>query len=121
MYPPRLKPKYIELMTSRIRLKMRLEAAKGIDFSRTGGADDQPARPVDALNYLSTYLQDSLQPKQGKTRIPLLNRKFLKTFGKDCDELLLELGFTRETVGRFTQTNKLTLSLMYRLGRRGWH
>jgi ubiquitin carboxyl-terminal hydrolase 25/28 len=72
---------------------MRLEAAKAIDPDR---ADENMARPVDALDYLGTYLTDSLQPKTGKTRIPLLNRKFLKTFGKDCDEMLSELGFRRQ-------------------------
>lgn len=52
------------------------------------------ARRVDAPDYLNTYLQDSLNPVKGKARIPLLNRKFLKTFGKDCDSILKGLGFT---------------------------
>ena len=57
-------------------------------------ADTNMARRVDAPDYLNTYLQDSLNPVKGKARIPLLNRKFLKTFGKDCDSILLGLGFT---------------------------
>jgi ubiquitin carboxyl-terminal hydrolase 25/28 len=54
------------------------------------------ARPIDGPDFLSTYLSDSMRPQKGKARIPLLNRKFLKTFGKDCNELLTYLGFTYE-------------------------
>ena len=55
------------------------------------------ARPVDAPDFLNTYLQDSLNPVKGKARIPLLNRKFLKTFGRDCDSILRSLGFESAT------------------------
>ena len=97
--PPRLSAQHITLMTSPVLLKKRLDAARELDPARTD--HDHPARPVDALDFLSTYLQDSLQPKHGKARIPLLNRKFIKTFGKDCDEILLGLGFMRQIVGPF--------------------
>jgi ubiquitin carboxyl-terminal hydrolase 25/28 len=58
-------------------------------------ADTVMARRVDALDYLNTYLQDAMTPSKGKTRIPLLNKKFLKTFGRDCDSILQGLGFTK--------------------------
>lgn len=54
------------------------------------------ASRVDAPDYLNTYLRDSLNPAKGKARVPLLNRKFLKAFGKDCDSILKSLGFTSE-------------------------
>ncbi|KAF2176396.1 cysteine proteinase [Zopfia rhizophila CBS 207.26] len=91
MLPPRFNEHYISLMTNRALLRKRLESSRQIDPAR---ADDLMARSVDAFDFLSTYLQDSLQPKTGKSRIPLLNRKFLKTFGRDCDQILKDLGFT---------------------------
>ncbi|KAH7094937.1 hypothetical protein FB567DRAFT_543330 [Paraphoma chrysanthemicola] len=54
------------------------------------------ARRVDGLDFLNTYLQDALNPQKGKARIPLLNKKFLKTFGRDCDSILTHFGFTTE-------------------------
>lgn len=91
--PPRLKEQYIRLMTDRTFLRRRLESAKRIDPDRT---DHMMARPIDGLDFLSSYMKDSLNPQKGKTRIPLLNRKFLVTYGRDCDEMLTEFGFTRE-------------------------
>jgi ubiquitin carboxyl-terminal hydrolase 25/28 len=93
MRPPVFKDEYIDLLTSKTHLRNRLETAKQL-----GGDRDftQVARPVDALDYLTTYLNDSLKPKQGKARIPVLNRMFMKTFGKDCDQVLKTLGFTSD-------------------------
>lgn len=93
MRPPRLKDEHIRLMTDRILLRKRLESAKILDPGRT---DHRMARPVDGYDFLSTYLKDSLNPTRGKSRVPLLNRKFLVTFGRDCDEMLRGLGFSRE-------------------------
>ncbi|KAF2007941.1 cysteine proteinase [Amniculicola lignicola CBS 123094] len=92
LLPPRFTDSDIHLLTNKVALKKRLDAAKEMNLDR---ADAHTARCVDALDFLSTYLQDSLSPKQGKARIPLLNRKFLKTFGKDCDAILKSLGFTQ--------------------------
>ncbi|KAB2102674.1 hypothetical protein AG0111_0g9386 [Alternaria gaisen] len=61
----------------------RWEAAKQIAGDR---ADTSMARRVDAPDYLNTYLQDSLKPAKGKARIPLLNKKFLKTFDAKAKE-----------------------------------
>jgi hypothetical protein len=52
-------------MTDRGQLRRRLETAKRLAGDR---ADTAMARPVDALDFLSTYLGDSLSPKQGKSR-----------------------------------------------------
>jgi ubiquitin carboxyl-terminal hydrolase 25/28 len=94
MRPPFLKAEWIDLLTNRVLLKKRWETAKELAGDR---AEGQMARPVDGLDFLGTYLADSLNPQQGKTRIPLLNRKFLKTFGRDCDDMLKTLGFTQDS------------------------
>lgn len=78
-------------MTDPAVLRRRWEQSKLISGDR---ADTDKAQSIDAPNYLNTYLHDSFNPQKGKTRIPLLNRKFLKTFGRDCDEILTKLGFT---------------------------
>jgi ubiquitin carboxyl-terminal hydrolase 25/28 len=91
MRPPFLKDEWINLLTNTQLLKSRWLTANELNEGRPEG---QMARPVDGLDFLGTYLADSLNPQQGKTRIPLLNRKFLKTFGRDCDDMLRALGFT---------------------------
>ena len=94
MRPPRLTDHHISLLTNKAILRRRLEAAKALAGERT---DSVVARPIEALDFLRTYLTDALNPQKGKTRIPLLNRKFLKTFGQDCDEIFHKLGFTFES------------------------
>ncbi|KAF2849315.1 ubiquitin C-terminal hydrolase-like protein [Plenodomus tracheiphilus IPT5] len=89
--PPRFSEHDIETLTNQAQLRQRWERAKQLAGDR---ADAVMARRVDAPDYLNTYLNDSLNPAKGKARIPLLNRKFLKTFGKDCDSILKGLGFT---------------------------
>lgn len=89
--PPRLTDNDITLLTDPANLRRRWERAREINGDR---ADADMAQSIDAPNYLNTYLHDSFNPQKGKTRIPLLNRKFLKTFGKDCDDILKKLGFT---------------------------
>lgn len=80
----------IELMTDKVQLQTRWKRSHELSAGR---ADADPARPVDAPDFLVRYLSDSLQPTSGKNRIPVLNRKFLKTFGEDCDHILERLGF----------------------------
>jgi ubiquitin carboxyl-terminal hydrolase 25/28 len=89
--PPRLSEDDVLTLTDGAALRRRWEAAKSQASER---ADSTMARPVDAPDFLNTYLQDSLNPVKGKTRIPLLNRKFFKTFGTDCDGILKKVGFT---------------------------
>lgn len=89
--PPRFSEADIFLLTDPAILRRRWEYSKAVSGDR---ADADRAQSIDAPNYLNTYLHDSFSPQKGKTRIPLLNRKFLKTFGRDCDEILTRLGFT---------------------------
>jgi ubiquitin carboxyl-terminal hydrolase 25/28 len=92
--PPHLSDQDIETLTNQAQLRRRWETAKTLAGDR---ADATMARRVDGPDFLSTYLLDSLNPVKGKTRIPLFNKKFLKTFGRDCDFILIRLGFTTET------------------------
>ncbi|OAF99549.1 cysteine proteinase [Paraphaeosphaeria sporulosa] len=89
--PPRLSDSDIALLTDPANLRRRWERAKEIDGAR---ADPDMAQPIEGPNYLNTYLFDSFNSTKAKPRIPLLNRKFLKTFGRDCDDMLKKLGFT---------------------------
>lgn len=90
MRPPIFSEHDIETMTNQAKLRKRWEVAQQLAGER---ADATMARRVDAPDFLNTYLQDSLNPTKGKARIPLLNKKFLKTFGRDCDSILRRLGF----------------------------
>jgi ubiquitin carboxyl-terminal hydrolase 25/28 len=87
--PPRFSEQDKHILTNQAQLRRRWEITKDL----ADRADTTMARPVDAPDFLNTYLQDSLNPVKGKARIPLLNRKFLKTFGRDCDTILRRFGF----------------------------
>lgn len=75
---------------NKAQLRQRFEAARGLIGEREG---ETVSRPVDGPDFLDTFLKDSLNPVPGKTRVPLLNRKFAKTFWRDCDSILKRLGF----------------------------
>lgn len=103
MKPPHISDYDVETLTNQAQLRRRWEVAKQLAGER---ADTTMARRVDGPDFLNTYLQDALNPARGKARIPLLNKKFLKTFGKDCDSILTKFGFTTEEEednGEFTQ------------------
>ncbi|KAH8727110.1 hypothetical protein GQ44DRAFT_612430 [Phaeosphaeriaceae sp. PMI808] len=104
MKPPNLSDHDVETLTNKAQLRRRWEAAKQMAGDR---ADTIMARRVDGLDFLNTYLQDGLNPVQGKARIPLLNKKFLKTFGKDCDSILIHLGFYTETEKEDGELNQM--------------
>jgi ubiquitin carboxyl-terminal hydrolase 25/28 len=93
--PPRLSVHDIETLTNQAQLRRRWERAQQIAGER---ADATMARKADAPDFLNTYLRDCLKPQQqGKARIPLLNKKFLKAFGRDCDSILKRLGFENKS------------------------
>jgi len=93
MKPPHITDQDIETLTNQAQLRRRWEMSKQIAGDR---ADVSMARKVDGPDFLNTYLQDAMNPTKGKVRIPLLNKKFLKTFGRDCDSILLKFGFTTD-------------------------
>lgn len=93
--PPRFTEHDQDLLMNKAQLRRRFEQARGVIGEREG---ETMSRSVDGPDFLDTFLKDSLNPAPGKTRVPLLNRKFAKTFWKDCDSILTRLGFqyTRE-------------------------
>lgn len=80
---------------NKAQLRRRFDQSRELIGEREG---ETMARSVDGPDFLNTFLKDSLNPAPGKTRVPLLNRKFAKTFWRDCDSILTRLGFqyTRE-------------------------
>jgi ubiquitin carboxyl-terminal hydrolase 25/28 len=91
--PPHLSTADVDTLTNPAMLEQRWEVAKQQAGDR---ADDCPARKAHGLCFLHTYLTNSLNTTKGKTRIPLLNKKFFKTFGQDCDAIFAHFGFTTE-------------------------
>jgi ubiquitin carboxyl-terminal hydrolase 25/28 len=104
MKPPHITDQDIETLTNQAQLRRRWEVAKQIAGDR---ADMSMARKVDGPDFLNTYLQDALNPVKGKIRIPLLNKKFLKTFGRDCDAILNKFGFTTDFEEENGETNQV--------------
>ncbi|KAF3047478.1 ubiquitin-specific protease ubp2 [Didymella heteroderae] len=88
--PPRFTEHDQQLMMNKAGLRKRFQDAQGLIGEREG---ETMSRPVDGPDFLDTFLKDSLNPVPGKTRVPLLNRKFAKTFWRDCDSILKKLGF----------------------------
>lgn len=93
--PPHFTEHDEDLLMNKAKLRRRFELARSLIGERDG---ETMARSVDGPDFLDTFLRDSLNPAPGKTRVPLLNRKFAKTFWRDCDSILTKLGFgyTRE-------------------------
>ncbi|KAJ8106865.1 hypothetical protein OPT61_g9258 [Boeremia exigua] len=93
--PPRFTENDQDLLMNKAQLRRRFEQARDLIGEREG---ETMSRSVDGPDFLDTFLKDSLNPAPGKTRVPLLNRKFAKTFWRDCDSILTRLGFqyTRE-------------------------
>jgi len=88
--PPRFTEHDRDLMMNKAKLRRRYEQAVEKIGDREG---ETMARCVDGPDFLDTFLRDSLNPVPGKSRIPLMNRKFAKTFWRDCDTILNGLGF----------------------------
>lgn len=88
--PPRFTEHDQQLLMNKAGLRKRFQDAQGLIGEREG---ETMSRPVDGPDFLDTFLKDSLNPVPGKTRVPMLNRKFAKTFWRDCDSILKKLGF----------------------------
>ena len=97
---PRLRAEQIDAMTNTERLAQRLNKAKKNDPDR-GHA--RPAAPIEVLDAMATYLKDALSADalstEGEKKIPKLNRRFVTSFGEECKDLLVSLGF--KDVGEF--------------------
>ena len=86
---PQLRAAQIDSMTNTDRLLQRLESAKRIDPDR-GHA--KAAAPIEVLDALGSYIKDAFTSEEEK-KIPKQNRRFITSFGEDCRDLLVGLGF----------------------------
>jgi hypothetical protein len=92
---PRLSKDYHDLLTDPGRLKRRLIEAQKTDSGRTGLEQQAGIKVIEAL---STYIRDALANDAKKTLVvPLHNKRFMSSFGTDCDSLLMWLGFRKQT------------------------
>ncbi|KAK8186701.1 hypothetical protein BC567DRAFT_259913 [Phyllosticta citribraziliensis] len=97
---PRLDKAEINLLSNQEVLEQRLQKAKRLDPGRD---ELQVARSIDGFYILYAYIKDALTSDTPRS-IPVRNRKFLVTYGEDCDQILERLGFSKhaaETDGGF--------------------
>lgn len=74
-------------------LDQRLQKAKRMDPDRD---ELQVARPIDGYYLLYAYIKDALTSDAPRS-VPVRNRKFLVTYGEDCDQIFERLGFSKDT------------------------
>jgi len=80
----------LELLTNEDSLKRRYEAAVARDSTRAGL---RLASPATTLWKLRRYIRDALKPDSAGKKIPAINKRFLESFGDECNELFARLGF----------------------------
>lgn len=88
------------LLTDRNLLEQRYHKALLSEAHREGM---QPQQPINVVEALATYLRDSTSAEPSKTSrpIPLMNKRWILSFGDDCDELVERLGFTKSADGQY--------------------
>ncbi|KAK7528055.1 uncharacterized protein IWZ02DRAFT_143660 [Phyllosticta citriasiana] len=91
---PRLNAAEINLLSNQEVLEQRLQKAKRLDPGRD---ELQVARSIDGFYILYAYIKDALTSDTPRS-IPVRNRKFLVTYGEDCDHILSRLGFSKDSV-----------------------
>lgn len=93
LHPPRLSDGEISLLTDQQHLDERFRYARDYDETRPGLA---PQRAFNVLEALAKYIKDAVSgdPSKINRPIPKFNKRFMLSFGDDCDELLTRLGFT---------------------------
>jgi ubiquitin carboxyl-terminal hydrolase 25/28 len=91
--PPRLEISYFELLIGQENLRDRFEQAVRQDPERQT-LQQQPG--IKVLEALSSYLRESLQPTRADASVPADNKRFMTSFGNDCDTLLQWLGFSKK-------------------------
>ncbi|KAF2664959.1 cysteine proteinase [Microthyrium microscopicum] len=90
--PPRLDEPYFDLLTDPENLRNRYEEALRQDPERRSIVMQSGIKVLDAL---SSYLNESLNPTREDRIIPEENKRFMTSFGKDCESFLVWLGFRK--------------------------
>ncbi|KAI9825184.1 MAG: hypothetical protein M1819_000589 [Sarea resinae] len=88
--PPRLAPKFVDLITNKKLISDRTDAAIREDPERFEGHSPPP--PIQVLSDLKQYMSDSKNQPDIK-RVAAQNKRFMKSLGEPCRELLEYLGF----------------------------
>lgn len=88
--PPVVSDDDLELLTNVDALQRRYEAAVARDSTRAG---IKLASPATTLWKLRRYIRDALKPENAGKKIPAINKRFLESFGDDCNDLFARLGF----------------------------
>ncbi|KAF2155379.1 cysteine proteinase [Myriangium duriaei CBS 260.36] len=89
-HPPVIHISDLDLLTNPTFLSKRYHDAVAKDTTRTGFI---LSTRVSTLWKLRRYIRDSLKPDSAGKKIPVENKRFLESFGSDCDELFRRLGF----------------------------
>ena len=97
--PPRLSEDDLILLVDPDLLEQRLRNAMIHDAHREGLEAQHAINVVEAL---ATYIRDAVsgEPNKTKKTIPILNKRWMLSFGEDCEELLARLGFTKTEDGQ---------------------
>jgi len=88
--PPVVSEDDLELLTNVDSLQRRYEAAVARDSTRAG---IKLASPATTLWKLRRYIRDALKPDSAGKKIPAINKRFLESFGDECNDLFARLGF----------------------------
>jgi len=91
--PPRLEVAYFDLLINPENLHDRFVRAVRQDPERQT-LQEQPG--IKVLEALSSYLLESLRPTRADASVPADNKRFMTSFGSDCDTLLQWLGFRKK-------------------------
>lgn len=104
--PPRLIPKWVDLLSDPNTIRLRAEKAVAENSERLEG--HKIPLPSDVLNTLCQYIDNALKREEVKT-IQGNNKKFLLCLGEPCAEILEFLGFKRVvSIERQIQITTLT-------------
>ena len=94
--PPRLTPAMCSLLLDPAKVMARGKREIEDDPERYAGLS--PVRPLQALNFLRTYIKDAKHSSENSPenlrQIAKRNKKYMLAFGNDCDELFKALYFT---------------------------
>ena len=96
MTPPRLTQPMCNLLLNPAKVIARGRREIEDDPDRYAG--HQPVRPLQAMNFLRTYIRDAKNSSETAPetirQIAKRNKKYMLAFGNDCDELFKALYFT---------------------------
>lgn len=90
IWPPRLIPEWVNLLTDPNLIRIRAEKAIAEDLERLEG--HTIPLPMDVITSLCQYIENAMKKEEVRI-IQGNNKKFLLCFGEPCAELLESLGF----------------------------